>query len=213
MLTYYLPFVIAYTSLSFVFFLIDVFAYKFKRLKKLKIDDITLEQLLDIYIKITPTVFINLFFLTAPIAFLVEKFYVKYNNLEPITIVVDIYLTYILSQISFYWTHRLFHIPYLYQYHKKHHEIKIPVGMAAIYAHPLDYYSNILSIGIVPVLIGVNPLLLNSWLVFSAFNTIVAHSNFKDVKQHDIHHKLFKYNYGAHWLDKLYNTLKTEHQD
>jgi sterol desaturase/sphingolipid hydroxylase (fatty acid hydroxylase superfamily) len=213
MLKYYLPFVVSYSIFSFLFFLLDVFSYKFKVLKKLKIDDITYEQLLEIYIKIFPNVFMNLYIYSIPMTFIVDRYYVKYNDLEPITVIVDLYLTYILSQISFYWFHRLFHIPRLYKYHKKHHEIKIPVGMAAIYTHWLDFYGNMFAIGIVPVLIGVNPIILNIWLVFSAFNTIVSHSNLKKVKQHDIHHKLFNYNYGAFWLDKLYNTLKIEHQD
>lgn len=213
MLTYYLPFVISYTLFSFLFFLLDVFSYKFENIKKMKIDDIPLEQMLDIYIRIFPTVFFNLFIYSIPMAVIVDKYYLNYNDLEPITIIVDLYLTNIISQITFYWFHRLFHLPRFYKYHKKHHEIKIPVGMGAIYAHWLDFYSNIISIAIVPVFIGVHPLIFNMWIVFSILNTIIAHSNFKKVKQHDIHHKLFNYNYGAHWIDKLYNTLKIEHQD
>jgi sterol desaturase/sphingolipid hydroxylase (fatty acid hydroxylase superfamily) len=213
MFSYYILFVSSYSLLSLFFFLIDVFSYKFKTLGDLKIDKIKFEEMLDIYIKIFPNVAVNLFIYSIPISLLLDIYYVNYNDLEFITVVLDIYLTYILSQIAFYWFHRLFHLAQIYKYHKKHHEIKIPVGMAAIYTHWLDFYGNIISIGITPVLIGMNPLILYIWIFFSIFNTILAHSNIKYISQHDIHHKYFKYNYGAYWLDKLYHTLKIEHQD
>ena len=39
----------------------------------------------------------------------------------------------------FYLTHRLFHIPYLFnKVHYVHHKITTPVGIAAVYAHPLE---------------------------------------------------------------------------
>jgi methylsterol monooxygenase len=46
----------------------------------------------------------------------------------------------ILQEISFYYTHRLFHSPMFYKYiHKKHHEWKAPIAIAAMYAHPLEH--------------------------------------------------------------------------
>ena len=39
----------------------------------------------------------------------------------------------------FYWTHRLLHHKAIYKYvHKQHHRFKTPVGVAAVFAHPLE---------------------------------------------------------------------------
>ena len=41
----------------------------------------------------------------------------------------------------FYWSHRLFHTPWLYKkFHKQHHEYQVTVTIAAIYNHPFDYF-------------------------------------------------------------------------
>ena len=39
---------------------------------------------------------------------------------------------------SFYWSHRLFHHPFLYRFHKQHHSYVGTVGFAAEYAHPVE---------------------------------------------------------------------------
>jgi sterol desaturase/sphingolipid hydroxylase (fatty acid hydroxylase superfamily) len=39
----------------------------------------------------------------------------------------------------FYWTHRLLHHERIYKYvHKQHHRFKTPVGVAAVFAHPVE---------------------------------------------------------------------------
>ena len=41
---------------------------------------------------------------------------------------------------TFYWFHRLFHIPFLYKhFHKQHHEYNISLGIGAEYTHPFEY--------------------------------------------------------------------------
>lgn len=57
----------------------------------------------------------------------------------------------ILDDIAFYWCHRLFHTPFLYKnFHKKHHEYKDSIGLAATYSHPFDFFFT----GAVPAMIG-----------------------------------------------------------
>ena len=45
----------------------------------------------------------------------------------------------VLFDTWFYWTHRLLHHKAIYKYvHKQHHRFKTPVGVAAVFAHPLE---------------------------------------------------------------------------
>jgi sterol desaturase/sphingolipid hydroxylase (fatty acid hydroxylase superfamily) len=57
----------------------------------------------------------------------------------------------------FYVTHRAFHTPALYSFHKQHHEFSGPNGFAAEYAHPLEQlFGNYLSVVTAPLLLGVH---------------------------------------------------------
>lgn len=57
----------------------------------------------------------------------------------------DLCILAILHEFGFYFTHRMMHsYPFLYKYHKVHHEFKMNVALAAQYNHPIDF---ILSIG------------------------------------------------------------------
>jgi len=195
--------------MSLLFFIIDMLSYRVSWLKDIKIDRIPFEKTMDTYVTIFPNVFRNVFILTIPVNFMLEFYYTNYNGLDLITIVLDLFLTKIITEISFYWVHRFFHIPRFYKYHKKHHRLKISVGMGAVYSNWIDYYvANLFPIGIMPIIIGINPLLLNIWMVYYICITCLAHSNIKYVTQHDTHHKSFKYNYGSERLDKIYGTLK-----
>lgn len=205
---YYLPFITTYTILSILTFTFDLLSTKFDSLKKLKADPITYNEYIDIYKKIYPQVIINVIISTLPISCFIEYIYTDYHGLDFVTIILDLYLIEFLSSMSFYWLHRVFHRANLYKYHKTHHELKISVGMGAAYASIYDYLIvNLFPIGIVPVLMGVNPVVIKYWLVYYAFVTVVSHSNLKCVSQHDYHHKYFKCNYGTYWIDKLYGTL------
>ena len=65
----------------------------------------------------------------------------------------------LLEEVIFYYIHRALHDNRIYRFiHKKHHEFTAPVGMAAIYAHPVEH----LLVNLLPVFAG--PLLLGSHL-------------------------------------------------
>lgn len=47
---------------------------------------------------------------------------------------------FLVEDTLFYWSHRMLHSKMLYaRIHKMHHQFKIPNGLAAEYAHPLEY--------------------------------------------------------------------------
>ena len=52
----------------------------------------------------------------------------------------DICTMTVLHELGFYATHRLVHaVPFLYRYHKTHHEYKINTTLASQHNHPVDY--------------------------------------------------------------------------
>jgi len=208
MLYYYFPFITTYSIFSLLSFIIDILSTKIKFIKELKADPLSYNEYIAIYKKIYPQVFKNVFISTLPISLLIETLYTNYNGLDFMTVILDLYLINILSSLSFYWLHRLFHAPKLYKYHKKHHELKISVGMGAAYASVYDFLIvNLFPTGIIPVFVGVNPLVLKYWLILYTIGTVLAHSNLKYVSQHDYHHKYFTYNFGTYWIDKMYGTV------
>ena len=53
---------------------------------------------------------------------------------------MDLVICVLVEEVLFYYSHRLLHSRWFYgRVHKQHHEYKAPVGMAAIYAHPLEF--------------------------------------------------------------------------
>lgn len=124
--------------------------------------------------------------------------------------ILDIVLSYFLMDFIFYWSHRFLHHDDLYiAYHKQHHEIIAPVGLSATYMTVVDFYANILSIYLPPILISSNKETVIIWVIISTLNTIfVGHSGYSPIANfHDNHHKYFNCNYGVGvFTDKLFGT-------
>lgn len=123
----------------------------------------------------------------------------------------------IIEEILFYYIHRLLHTSRLYgSIHKIHHEWTAPIGLAAMYSHPIEHIVS----NIIPVFIG--PFLLKShittvwlWLCFAITNTIQTHSGYHlpylaSSEMHDYHHRVFNANYGVfNILDTFHHTNET----
>ncbi|KAK3093730.1 hypothetical protein FSP39_019372 [Pinctada imbricata] len=124
----------------------------------------------------------------------------------------------IISEVIFYYTHRILHTPFFYKWaHKKHHEWTEPLGLTAFYAHPFEFvFSNLTTVVFPPIIIGScfpNTLI---WMMAALFTTIVHHSGYHlpflpSPEFHDFHHVKFLGNYGIlgfldgfHGTDKLF---------
>jgi sterol desaturase/sphingolipid hydroxylase (fatty acid hydroxylase superfamily) len=121
-----------------------------------------------------------------------------------------IFLIINISNLFFYWFHRLLHVPFMFRYvHSKHHEFIEPIGVAALYAHPIEHFlANTFSF-ICPFLyIGCNYYIMLGLLFGGSIIPVFYHTkSFRFFNDHLVHHQLFKYNFGfGGYLDKIFGT-------
>ena len=90
---------------------------------------------------------------------------------------------------------RLFHHPRLYRYiHKIHHEWTAPIGIVAIYAHPLEHLlSNMWPVILGPLVMGSHIATAWMWYSLALMTTINTHSGYHlpfmpSPEAHDFHH-------------------------
>lgn len=146
-------------------------------------------------------------------------------------LILDLTVCLVLREITFYYSHRLFHMKYFYKrFHKQHHEWTSPIAVSASYAHPVEhvvanYFPAVVGIGVM------NSHLITSWiyLTYLTVQTLSAHSGYHfpfhfSPEFHDYHHekwvkfkkdfplliilKSFRFNYcyGSGILDWLHGT-------
>ncbi|CAK8697470.1 unnamed protein product [Clavelina lepadiformis] len=137
------------------------------------------------------------------------------NRLPPIwRLPIDFYAFLIVVEIMFYYSHRFFHLPWIYKYiHKKHHEWIAPISLAASYAHPVEHLvSNFFPLIVGPILMGSHLSIVWIWLAMSQISTCLNHSDYHFPFQsspqfHDYHHIKFNECYGVTgWLDNFHKT-------
>lgn len=132
----------------------------------------------------------------------------------------------LLSDILFYFLHRIMHTPYLYKnIHKLHHYYNEPFALTNHYIHPIELIIFFLP----PIIPGIilNTHISIMWVsaILMNWSGIIIHSGY-DLKkipyikyitpcilEHDCHHKYFNYNFGAtfNFVDKLLGTHKINH--
>ncbi|KAG0254830.1 Chromosome 5 4 [Actinomortierella ambigua] len=120
----------------------------------------------------------------------------------------------IVEELGFYYGHRLLHHPKIYKYiHKKHHEFTAPIGIAAIYAHPVEHFiANVAPLVLGPVLMKSHVITLWIWITIGQTNAINSHCGFHlplfpSPLAHDYHHEVFHVNFGpVGVLDWLHGT-------
>ena len=130
----------------------------------------------------------------------------------------------------FYLSHRSLHHPFFYHHiHKIHHEHKMTVGIAAQYAHPLEYvFGNLLPIGMGPAILGkrIHFLTAYAWYTIRLFESVDGHSGYEfswspfrilpfatDLGYHVYHHSHNIGNYGSFFTfwDTIYGTNSVYH--
>ena len=115
----------------------------------------------------------------------------------------------IIFEFLFYLFHKLFHIKFLYkQFHKIHHQYTKTIGLAGIYAHPLDF----IICNLIPGSTGfylfnnIHVFTVFIWIMLSSSYVVISHSilNF-----HTYHHHLLNKNFGTlKIMDFIFKTLK-----
>lgn len=108
-----------------------------------------------------------------------------------------------------YWIHRFLHtFPWLYQnIHKEHHVWIIPTPWASIAFHPIDGWSQSVPYLVFPYFFPVQKVQYLCMFAFVMFWSVSIHDrvNIADnflvngASHHDIHHRLFNYNYGQYF--------------
>jgi methylsterol monooxygenase len=126
---------------------------------------------------------------------------------------VDIVLCAFVEEVVFYSMHRIMHTRYLYErIHKIHHEWVAPIGMVALYAHPVEHVlCNLLPVALGPLLLGSHLYVWWLWLTLATFAAVLSHSGLDipvlSPEFHDLHHRFSKNNYGVLGiLDGLFGT-------
>jgi sterol desaturase/sphingolipid hydroxylase (fatty acid hydroxylase superfamily) len=130
----------------------------------------------------------------------------------------DIIITLLCDEFLFYYGHRLLHHKALYgSIHKLHHEFKSPVGLAAVYCHPVEMLvSNVGPLFVGTVLVGSHIYTVYVWIIFAVLATTTHHCGYDwpwmsyvdhQPKFHDFHHEKFNCNFGmTSWLDTFHRT-------
>ena len=139
----------------------------------------------------------------------------------------------LVEEVGFYYSHVALHSSILYKHiHKIHHEWTAPIGLTALYAHPLEHVlSNLLPIAMGPLLIGSHLITTWTWYCIALVSTIISHSGYHlpllpSPEFHDFHHFKFNQCFGAcglldyiHGTDQLFrcklctNYVKSLHFD
>ena len=205
-LSYYLIFNITYYLTSFSLFMVDY-------LNLFTMYKIQNKPCMHYYKKCLPNVAINSFIWSIPPISILSYFtnWYEFDFTFP-KLLFDMLGSYVLTDFFFFTCHYILHNKYLYKlFHKKHHEIKTPIGLSAIYATVGDlYFGNILPIYLPLILFSSHYINVCIWLTLTTFNTVfMAHSGFRKLADfHDYHHKNFNKNYGTElYMDYLMGTL------
>ena len=131
------------------------------------------------------------------------------------------------EDFCFYWTHRMLHHRAIYPYiHKMHHTYSTTVGIAAEYAHPVEFvFGNMLPTAAGPALLGPNVHLYTvlAWYVIRFGETLDGHCGYEfswspfrlipfsgSAEYHDFHHSANVGNYGSFFSiwDSVFGTNK-----
>jgi len=120
----------------------------------------------------------------------------------------------VVEEILFYYSHRLLHSKMFYgPIHKMHHEWTAPIGVAALYCHPLEHvFSNVVPVFLGPFFMGSHVAVLWVWQLLATINTVNSHCGYHfplmpSPESHDFHHLRYNQNFGVLGvLDYLHST-------
>ena len=204
-----------YWFLGLFYLIIDM--YKINYFKKYKIQSTIYPYNKKLLYNTIKVVLINQIIINPIIAYFVYNFNSGILDIilpSTINIIFDLIISLFIVEITFYYIHRLLHLPFLYKYiHSIHHIYSTPIAIGALYAHPLEYiFSNILPVVLGPLLCKSHFITLLLFQFMAVVNTVSVHSGYIfpfmiNPSGHDIHHMKYKYNFGViDILDKFHGT-------
>lgn len=133
------------------------------------------------------------------------------NEFESLPLIIYKWtIAYIISQLYFYFSHRLFHTKYLFKYiHYIHHEAINVYPLVANYCHPLELLLvNLPSTTLGVILTQMSWKLSCIWYLFFTIHSMMDHYKWIYSEHHNKHHEKMKYNYST-WpiIDKIFGTF------
>lgn len=156
--------------------------------------------------------FITLWPVALPLFYVYRHHTFQEQEFDWLTAAKHIFISGIVIDSWFYWTHRALHYGILYKMiHKKHHRFTSPCSLAAVYAHPIEFaVGNYMGVALGPVVTGAHPMVGAFWFAVCIFGTCLTHSGYginEAVHHHDMHHEFFNCNFGVTYLlDYLFGT-------
>lgn len=172
------------------------------------------------------TIFSHIVLLPLMVYFLYDLFILRgtkiLSPLPPTSIILrDLLIALVCVDTFGYWGHRAVHHKSVYKYiHKQHHEYKVTVGIASVFANPLeDILVNTWSSLSGCLIMGSHVVVLWIWLAIRVSEAVNSHSGyhflpywltdwFSAGEFHEYHHSHNIGNYGAFttFWDKLMGT-------
>jgi len=141
-------------------------------------------------------------------------FTIPHGMLDPQFTIYRFLVSMVVTEVIFFYTHKILHLPGLYKYHKAHHLFVEPCAFSALYCHPVEaVLCNQVAIAVGPLITGMGLYEIMVWSVLAAINTLKAHSRSKkpffNSRYHDIHHQEHNKNFGfLYILDIAHGTCK-----
>ena len=201
----------AYWGTSFLWFILDFAIAPEYRVNKSPIDwklyKKTALYVLTMQMSVTPFVMYGLI----PVWKYIE-INTTFRDLFTFYTMIKLLITPILSDITFYYLHRITHFTIFYKdVHKLHHEWKTPCALCAAYTTYTEFTFCNLPTFLLPVLIlRLNWYAANLWFIFATINVINDHSGYVFLDRsvhHALHHQFTNYNYGSKYLDIIHCTI------
>ncbi|CAF3867616.1 unnamed protein product [Adineta steineri] len=172
-----------------------------------------------VHLMIKETIYhqLSLIFLTPALYFIFNYFgHIDIQGIRPSwsTILLQLALFILSEDTIFFWTHYLFHTPWLYKHiHKKHHVYKQPTGVTAVLSDPFEGIQTQLATWFMPIFIKETHIFtVCIWVAIRTYQTVIAHSGYNlpyittqywlpelmpGTIAHDFHHQHGKWNYGS----------------